>query len=340
MAHIKPPVQRTAAKKNIFISYRVSDTAGETGRLVDSLKQQFYDDQIFMDIDKIEPGVDFTEVISNSLSSCDVMLVVIGPGWLGPLANGSKRINSENDWVRLEVSKALERGIRVVPVLVDGAELPSAEELPEDLHPLLKRQSYEISNKRWKYDTEQLIQFLQRSIGIAPRYVRPNPVVNKPSSGTSPLVWVFAGVGILALIIIIAALMFEEDKPTINPVQPQSVVNNLGEQAVVDEEESVSAIANVNVQGTWDDPKDGGFFNFYQTDNQLSVQAYSNAGILFAEGTGFVQGQMVQFTLNTALGSLLINANASADGSVLSGDLKVSENGATYTEQVSFNRRR
>jgi hypothetical protein len=142
-------------KKNIFISYRVQDTSGETGRLADALKNHFEEDQIFMDIDKIEPGVDFTEVISRSLDSCDVMLAIIGPNWQGKDSNGLSRIKKPDDWVRLELSTALKRNIRVVPVLVDGASLPAVSELPEDLEGLSRRQTYEISNKRRQNDTEQ-----------------------------------------------------------------------------------------------------------------------------------------------------------------------------------------
>lgn len=154
-------------KRNIFINYRVHDTAGETGRLVDRLKQHFDDDQIFMDIEKIEPGLDFTKAISKSLESCHLMLAIIGPEWLGKDGNTS-RIKNSNDWVKTEISTALGRDIRVIPVLVDGAELPSSEDLPPELQPLLLRQSYEISNKRWDYDTEQLIAFLIKS-GITPK---------------------------------------------------------------------------------------------------------------------------------------------------------------------------
>jgi hypothetical protein len=113
--------------KNIFISYREKDSAGEAGRLVDSLKEHFVNDQIFMDIDKIEPGVDFTDAISNSLESCDVMLAIIGPRWMGDTKQMS-RIKNDGDWVRLEIATALARNIRVVPVLVDGADLPTSEE--------------------------------------------------------------------------------------------------------------------------------------------------------------------------------------------------------------------
>ena len=157
------------ARKNIFISYRVNDTAGETGRLVDSLKQYVDDDQIFIDIDQLEPGADFAEVIKKHLDFCDVMLAVIGPNWIGRKQDGSTLITEEDDWVRLELSKALARGIRVVPVLVNNATLPTAKELPEDLQPLLKRNTYSISFNRWKYDTDNLALFLIKSIGITPK---------------------------------------------------------------------------------------------------------------------------------------------------------------------------
>src|SRR5690606_14157458 len=124
--------------------------------------------QIFMDIDKIEPGVDFTDAISHSLECCDVMLAIIGPRWMGEIGQSS-RIKNDDDWVRLEIATAIKRNIRVVPVLVDGAELPTAEELPEDLQSLLKRQAYEISNKRWRYDTEELIKFLENNDGVMSR---------------------------------------------------------------------------------------------------------------------------------------------------------------------------
>ena len=161
-------------KKNIFINYRVHDTAGETGRLVDRLKERFSADQIFMDIDKIEPGVDFTKAISKSLESCDVMLAVIGPNWLGKdPTKDTSRIKNPNDWVKTEISTALARDIRVIPVLVDGGQLPDADDLPPDLQSLLLRQSFEISNKRWDYDTQQLIDVLIK-MGITPK---PTPVI-------------------------------------------------------------------------------------------------------------------------------------------------------------------
>ncbi len=190
------------ASKNIFISYRVSDTAGETGRLVDTLKQYFSDEQIFVDIEKIEPGVDFTVAISRSLELCDVLLAIIGPNWQGLNTTTNKsRIFNDDDWVRIEISTALKRNIRVVPVLVDGGTLPSEDQLPDDLKPLVRRQAYEISNKRWKYDTEQLIRFLIK-LGITPKpYLPPPPPASKSWWGRNYL-WVI--IVSVALVIISA----------------------------------------------------------------------------------------------------------------------------------------
>lgn len=178
------PGRGSSPPKNIFISYRVQDTAGETGRLVDALKERFDEKHIFIDIEKIEPGLAFSQVISRYLDSCDVMLAIIGPNWLGaPPAGTTPRVHQPQDWVRLEISTALKRNIRVIPVLVNGATMPAAEQLPEDLAPLLMRQACEVSNRRWKYDTDQLLDFLEKVIGIPARH-RPGPL---PTYAVPPL---------------------------------------------------------------------------------------------------------------------------------------------------------
>ncbi len=158
-----------------------------------------------MDIDKIEPGVDFTKAISKSLESCDIMLAIIGPHWLGTDGSGNaSRIKNPNDWVKTEISTALQRDIRVVPVLVDGGQLPDPDELPPELQPLLLRQSYEISNKRWDYDTEQLINVLIKS-GITPKT---SPIHNQDVAGKKTWWkknswWVYILIGIFIAISIL-----------------------------------------------------------------------------------------------------------------------------------------
>lgn len=147
----------------VFISYRRDDAAGEAGRLYDRLVARFGRDQVFMDVTGIEPGVDFVSAIDSAVGSCAVLLVVIGPGWASVTdSSGRRRLDDPHDFVRLETGAALRRGIRVIPVLVDHAAMPSAEVLPEDLRPLARRQALEISHAQWQGTTAELITALER----------------------------------------------------------------------------------------------------------------------------------------------------------------------------------
>ena len=106
----------------IFISYRRGDTSATAGRLFDRLEGRFGVGSVFMDVDTIEPGLDFVEVIGGAVGSCDVLLALIGARWLGAVdEHGRRRLDDPDDFVVLEITTALERGIRVIPVLVDGA---------------------------------------------------------------------------------------------------------------------------------------------------------------------------------------------------------------------------
>jgi hypothetical protein len=154
----------------IFFCYRRDDSAGYAGRLYDDLSERLGKDKLFRDIDTIEPGVDYRKVINEAVNTCNVLIAVIGRNWLISIdAEGKRRLQDPRDFVRLEIKAALERGIRVIPVLVGGAAMPSAEEeaVPEDLVEIVYRQSYEISDSRWGYDVERLIEFLKRDLGRA-----------------------------------------------------------------------------------------------------------------------------------------------------------------------------
>src|SRR5258708_35012303 len=105
-----------------FISYRREDGSGSAGRIYDHLVQSFGEDRVFMDVDAIEPGQDFVEVIQQAVGSCSALIAVIGRNWSGLRGDGSRRIDDPEDFVHLEVAAALERGVRVIPVLVDDAE--------------------------------------------------------------------------------------------------------------------------------------------------------------------------------------------------------------------------
>jgi hypothetical protein len=147
----------------IFISYRRNDSEGFRGRLFDQLSSHFGEEQIFMDLDTIEAGEDFIEVIEKAVSSCSVMIAVIGRGWLTcPDEAGQRRLDNPEDFVRLEIQIALQRNIRVIPVLVQGASIPKSNQLPDVLGRLARRNAFELSSTRWRYDVESLIEIIEK----------------------------------------------------------------------------------------------------------------------------------------------------------------------------------
>ena len=124
----------------VFISYRRDDSEGQAGRLYDDLARRFGRDAVFMDVAAIEPGFDFRKIIDQSVASCSVLLALMGPAWVDAKdETGRRRLDNPTDFVRLETASALKRDIPVIPVLVHGARVPRAEQLPEDLQELAYR---------------------------------------------------------------------------------------------------------------------------------------------------------------------------------------------------------
>jgi TIR domain len=161
-----------ASASRIFVSYRREDAAYPAGWLFDRLVEHFGADQIFKDVDSIELGDDFVERITAAVGSSAVVLTVIGKRWL--TVTGEKRqrrLDDPEDFVRLEIEAAFERGVRVIPVLVDGARMPQVAELPDSLAHLAHRQALELSPNRFGSDTARLLEVLDRTlneIGVGP----------------------------------------------------------------------------------------------------------------------------------------------------------------------------
>lgn len=141
--------------RKIFISYRRDDTLDFSILLRDQLKKQLRKDGIFIDIRNLEPGIEFAEEIKQKVASCDALLAVIGGRWLSP------RLHEPEDFVCLEIATALERKIRVIPVLVNGASMPNPGDLPDILKSLAKFHAVEIRSSRIEPDVEELITFLK-----------------------------------------------------------------------------------------------------------------------------------------------------------------------------------
>src|SRR3954471_17611758 len=116
----------------IAISYRREDSSPVTGRLFDRLQAEFGRRNVFMDFDSIPFGVDFRDKIKITLEKARVVVAVVGPGWVGN-REGKRRIDDPTDFVRIEIAAALQRGIPVIPVLLDRTTMPGVNELPEEL---------------------------------------------------------------------------------------------------------------------------------------------------------------------------------------------------------------
>jgi len=143
----------------IFISYRRSDAAGHAGRLYDRLAQRFGEANVFKDLESMEPGVDFAQVIEDTVARCDALLAVIGSDWVSP------RLKDPDDWVRLEIAHALARNVRVVPVLVEGARMPGPSDLPDDLSALTRRNAVNLSETGWHAQVGELLDRLEAAMG-------------------------------------------------------------------------------------------------------------------------------------------------------------------------------
>jgi TIR domain len=149
--------------EGVFISYRRED-AGPYARLLKvKLGQRFPDAEVFMDLDSIEAGLDFAEVIDSALQSCVILIALIGRDWLTITdEDGDRRLDNPDDYVRYEIRTALERCVRVIPVLVDGAKPLRQQQLPDDLGKLARLNALEMSYGRYEYDETRLMAIIQR----------------------------------------------------------------------------------------------------------------------------------------------------------------------------------
>ncbi len=146
----------------IFLSYRRRDVGGHAGRLADALLQRLGAKNVFQDVTAIAPGQDFTAELDRALDDTDAVLAVIGPGWLtAATPQGTPRLFEADDYVRMELARALNRKVRVVPVLVGGASLPAASDLPDELRGLVQRQAVVLHDETWHQDVEGLVRSLR-----------------------------------------------------------------------------------------------------------------------------------------------------------------------------------
>src|SRR5262245_7855268 len=145
----------------VFVSYRRGDSEGQARALSLELVRLLGKDSVFMDVDSIALGRDFRQVLQERLGSCDVVIALIGPAWLDAKdGSGTRRLESPSDVVRQEIATALKRNIPVIPVLLQGAQVPPPDRLPDDLKDLSFRNGFELGHTTWESDVREMVRRL------------------------------------------------------------------------------------------------------------------------------------------------------------------------------------
>lgn len=306
--------------QGIFISYRRLDSQSAAGRLADHLREHLPQVPLFRDVETIEPGVDFVEAINRALQSCGVLLAVIGPRWVSLTdASGKRRLDDPNDYTRLEIITALKRGdVRVIPVLVEGAQMPDTTQLPEDLQPLCRRNAIELSDKRWEYDVTQLRDTLKKALDIDPTPPRPEPPKPRPAPTDVPWYrkltgkqWGYVAAGVIVL----AAIGEQIDtvEPNYAPANYVPAANVVGENSAPNYPTNNGGAA-ATLTGYWQDVE-GGQYQVVQQGMQVAVQGSHPAGPVY--GTGVIANNVL--TLNYTINGVPYGAQLTmnADGSLV-----------------------
>ena len=159
----------------VFLSYRREETRHLAGRLADRLTERLGSTRVFMDVDAIEPGVDFAAAIAREVASCDVLIALIGPTWSTITDRQERRrLDDPDDFVVLEIQAALERDIHVIPVLADGAVMPDQYDLPEGLRGLTRRHTIRLDHETFRSDIGPLLEAVERMLPtLAQKAVEP-----------------------------------------------------------------------------------------------------------------------------------------------------------------------
>ncbi len=330
----------------IFISYRRADSRHAAGRLADELGAAFGEANIFRDIEGIDLGVNFEQALERALGSCVVMLVLIGPQWLDARDDaGHRRLDHAADWTRQEIATALQRGIPVVPVLLESAALPRAEQLPANLQELANRQQFELSDTRWRGDVQVLIDKLARvpglkRVGPAPAQAPSSPTPAPPAARGGSRKPLFLGIGLGAgALLVLGAVLSERET---GPARDDGITAATSSVRQVAATPAVATVTNAelpapaatrqvdpapvalapaeptlpNLAGLWR-TSSGETYHFQQSGLEVRFSAEAN-GQSIGNGAGELEGNMLrlQMTLQMNgmfLGNLVCNMQGAPD---------------------------
>ncbi|RIW15105.1 toll/interleukin-1 receptor domain-containing protein [Algoriphagus lacus] len=345
------------AKGKIFISYRREDTSGESGRLKDKLEQVFGQENIFYDVETLEVGLNFDQSIAKALDESKVLLAMIGPHWLKVTdSEGKPRILKSQDWVRKEISLALQKNLRVIPILVNGATMPDSKDLPDELQELSLKHAKEISSSRWNYDVSELVKVLEKIIDkkeepkpqpVPEPRTNPRPYVPLPQQKSwwaKNYLWVLGSVLFFAVIV---GMCVPNEEVSNDTEQPTSMTEeemiqareNSPEGSEISEsltlsDPSTSSSTNQETEGIPDlngywilkDPQGNQSTLFFsQNGNQFEFVEYNILNVQIGQGQGKIEGNQ--------LDSEYYNSLFEVSGSI---SLSTGNNGRTWEGQVSI----
>jgi hypothetical protein len=212
-----------------FINYRRDDSAGYAGRLHEALERKLGHGRIFRDVDTLEPGQDFVGTITDRVRQCRVFLALIGRQWLEARdASGQRRIDATDDYVRLELAEALARtDLVVVPVLLEGATMPAARDLPEPIRALTYRHAISLRDESWDEDVERLA----RIIAKADRVEAPPAAAVHDRRSPARRVWI----PVAAIALVVIALLVWRNGGDASPEPPGTADRTTGRVAATRE---------------------------------------------------------------------------------------------------------
>jgi hypothetical protein len=184
-----PSTRRPGARLRLFLSYRRRSDSHSARLLKNELTRAFGEGTVFRDVDDIGPGAAFPEAIREAVESSDVFLLLVSPGWVELMGE----LRDPADFVRREIAAALARRVPLLPLLLGGARMPEADELPEEIRDLAFRQALEVSDGRWDYDVKRLVKLI-RERPAPPAPSAPNSFLGT-WRGRAAVVAAVAGIG-------------------------------------------------------------------------------------------------------------------------------------------------
>lgn len=293
----------------IFISYRREDSEGFARSLFQSLVGRFGKDHVFMDVEAIGLGMDFVDAIDSSLDDCGALLVLIGKDWVNCAdGKGRRRLEKDDDFVRLELAKAIERNVRVIPILVKGAQMPKVGELPEELRSLTRRQALELRHERWDHDVDHLGSSLEKALGIEPNKGPLPPLPEPPPKSKSYKFLGIIGAGLIGAVIVGAfiynGIVDSFNPPPADPNVPRSSAQPLQSPSAQPQPSPSPAPARAkSLSGYWVDVTDGARVMIEQNGATAMSRSIDPATGVLIEAAWQIDGKQVQFTWASAAGN-------------------------------------